>query len=413
MAIVLVSIGDEVLYGFTQNLNAFFISKELVRHNLFISEQVTIGDDPAKIKNVIRFYLELGYTVITTGGLGPTCDDHTRLVAAALFSRQLIRYQACETFLKAKYGEGLPTLEDQSIWPEGADLFENRNGTAFGFSLQDPDRYPGSILYCLPGPPIEMRPILETRIIPQLKNFAQHEEAKESISSLHMVGIYEHQVDPYLRTIEKKYPKLQFGIYPSYGTLSVHVRAKTLYQGDIDNAFEDIKSQFKEYIFNGTHGAIEEALIDLCAQNRWTLSCAESCTGGALSARLTALPGVSKVFLGATVSYSNSAKNDLLEVSEKILNQYGAVSEEVVHEMANGAKKSYKSDIAIAVSGIFGPEGAMPNKPVGTVSYAIIAFDKSFVGTRQFQGDRLAIREKVVQFLLIECFKLLSMIQAK
>lgn len=401
--IAIVSIGDEVLYGFTANANASFISQFLIQHGRVPDIIITIGDDPEVMSSNIKKLLSQGITVITTGGLGPTCDDHTKSVAALIFSRKCVHYPECEAELKARFGESLATLADQSKWPERAHLFSNPNGTAFGFCLEDEKLYGDAKLICLPGPPLEMRPILERYVL----NFLP-KPSDAFFIQLHLCGIYEHQVDPYLRELQGRYPSLQFGIYPSYGTLSVHIRTHNGAQTEAEEALHKLKQKFAPFVFEGTRGTIEEAVVQLLSLKKLTISFAESCTGGALASRITAIPGASEVFLGGVVSYSNSAKEGLLSVDSASIEKFGAVSEQITRKMAEGCKLKFASSIAIAVSGVFGPTGGTKEKPVGTVCYSIIKDGFELTGTKHFEGERLTIREKVVQFLLIECYNLIQ-----
>ncbi len=401
--IAIVTIGDEVLYGFTPNSNASFISQFLILNGLIPRLVTTIGDDRAMMASTIQKLLQQGVTVITTGGLGPTCDDFTKSVAASLFSKKCIHNPECEKELKAQYGASLPTLIDQSTWPENARLFSNPNGTAFGFCLEDEKLFGKAKLICLPGPPLEMRPMLDRYVLPLLPKCAE-----EIFLQLHLCGIPEHEVDPYLRELQKSYPSLQFGIYPSYGTLSVHIRAQKGIKLEAEEAYNKIKQKFSTLVFQGDRGGIEEAVLQLLGDKKLTLSFAESCTGGALSSRITAIPGASKVFLGSVVSYSNSVKETLLSVDAETIEKFGAVSQETTEKMARGCLQKFQSDVAIAVSGIFGPTGGTKEKPVGTVCYTIVHNKVFHSGTKHFSGERLTIREKVVQFLLIECYNLVQ-----
>lgn len=396
--VAIVAIGDELLSGATMNTNAQTIAQALNRVGCKTTLMLTLPDNPKVLFDSLCTLLKNGYTVITTGGLGPTCDDHTRVVAAELFHRTLTFYAECYADLEKRFGAICPTLHDQVVLPQGAQLFPNGVGTAYGFMLEDQQLYPGAKFFALPGPPLEMRPMLHASVVPLLAN-----NEGESKVELFLGGIYEHEVDPFLRVLQDCYPHCSFGIYPGIGVVTVRVsgsdsKALTLIH-------KALQQQFQAYLFQGTEGTLEEYFYDLMKRKGLTCGTAESCTAGALAAAITKVPGASSIFLGSVVAYSNRVKMGLLGVGEAELAAYGAVSSEVTTAMAKGVQNLLGVDLAIAVSGILGPDGGTLEKPVGTIVYTMICRGQEkqvhlVSEVLHLVGDRLEIRERVVQLIL-------------
>lgn len=401
--VAIVAIGDELLSGKTANTNATAIAKVLARIGATVEIIVTLPDDPAVLYDTIKAYLVKGAWVITTGGLGPTLDDHTREVAGKLFQKPLRFNQACFDSLISRFGPELSTLQDQATQLEGAHLFPNTVGTAFGFQLESPSLYPGATLIALPGPPQEMLPMVHTFVVPLFKSLG----AMHTIE-LFLGGVFEHEVDPLLRDLKVLYPHCLFGIYPGIGVVTVRVRSED--KTALTTICQTLQSAFKESVFQGEEGSVEEYFFTLLRQKQLTCGTAESCTAGALSALITNVPGVSAIFKGGVVAYSNSIKETLLGVDQKLLTKYGAVSLEVTDAMAYGLQKLLKVDLAIAVSGILGPTGGSSEKPIGTVCYTIVCKDKKVSNMLHLVGARRELRERLSPLILRECCKLVSLL---
>lgn len=370
MHIELVVIGNEVLSGFTVNTNAAFIGKELLGQGYRLSRQIVIPDDPEVMREEIAQALERSDLVITTGGLGPTIDDITRTIAAELFDSDFIYNEEIAKDIKARFKSNHPAIEDQATVPRKAQVFINPIGTAPGLILRDET----STLMMFPGVPVEMKPMFVDQGLPYIK---QHFPLSRQIyrKALHLFELPELAVDPMLRKLKEKYPEIDFGIYPSLGHLSVllTVEAENKQQAEkiLEQPYLDLEREFATNCFHAHSGLLEEAVQHTFIENEWTLSVAESCTGGALSSRLTEQPGASKYFLGSVVSYANKMKENVLKVPEEIIRKHGAVSAEAAASMVEGILKLTGSDFALAVTGIAGPDGGTPEKPVGTVWCAV------------------------------------------
>lgn len=388
MNIEVVSIGNEILRGTTVNTNAAEIGQALFKEGYRVSRQTSLPDDPKLLKKGLKEALERSQLVITTGGLGPTCDDLTRRAAAELFDSELHYDAIIAEDLKRRYGDLLISLEDQATVPTKAVLFNNPVGTAAGLVFHTVQ----NTLILMPGIPREMRVMLAEQLIPYLKShFPQPQKFFSRV--LHFFQLSESSVDPLLRELQQRYPSIEFGIYPAHGTLSIY--ATVLSNDDIAGerelapAMEAISTRFAENIFESPSGAIEEAVQKLFIKNGWTLSTAESCTGGSVAAHLTRIPGASNYFLGSIVSYSNQLKQSLLGVPEELLKSKGAVSEEVAVAMARGALEVMQSEFSLAVSGIAGPTGGTAEKPVGTIWAVIVQKGRAPCAWRfQAKGSR-------------------------
>jgi len=367
MDVEVVAIGNEIFSGFTVNSNAAFISRSLLKEGLETAYQTILPDEEEAIFLGLKRAMERSSLVIATGGLGPTGDDVTRSAVARLFDSPLDYNHKIAGHLKERYGEDLSTLKDQATLPQKAEVFPNYLGTASGLHLVQG----GSHLYLLPGVPQEMHALLLEQVVPQIKAEFSPQKARER-RWLYFFSMVEAELDPLLRQIRKEYPGFSYGLYPALGLLSLEISTESGKTKDLDIAEYAIKKNFGTHCFQAESGMIEEAVHTLFIERGLTLSLAESCTGGAIASRLTKLPGASGYFWGGLVAYSNRMKRDLLSVSEESLEKEGAVSRAVVEQMVKGVLEMSGSDWGIAVSGIAGPGGGSPDKPVGTV-YAAIA----------------------------------------
>ena len=274
--------------------------------------------------------------------------------------------------------------------PTKARLLKNRIGTASGLLFSEK----GKTLVLLPGVPQEMRPMFENELLPILPEYAKREE-QLATTMVHFGLLREDDVDPILRELHERYPEMDFGIYPSYGILSVRLtcsNSKTLKA--CKGALEEL---FANYLFEDTEGKIEHAIHHLFIERKLKLSCAESCTGGQIAAKITGIPGASNYFVASLVAYSNEMKEELLGVKKATLQTFGAVSREVALEMAQGLIKRTGADYGIAITGIAGPDGGTQEKPVGTVWIAMAQKEGANEAIRlQLRGSRETITASAV-----------------
>lgn len=374
MRIEIVAIGNEVLGGFTVNSNAAFISKGLQMAGWAVSRHTVLPDEKTALLTGLSEAMERSDIVLCTGGLGPTGDDITRGVAAELFQCGMRYDEDVASDLRRRYGDTFSTLDDQATIPEKAVALLNEVGSAPGLILSNEK----SLLALLPGVPSEMKPLFTEKLLPFLCTKLKG-EPRHYRRIINLWGTPEAAVDPLLRDIVAEQPLISYGIYPGLGVVSIHLIA----EGDasssgeaaaivlLEEPFQRILQRFSSRCFTAASSTLEEAVHAALIAKNETLSVAESCTGGALSAKLTQRPGASQFFRGGVVAYSNELKIKILGVPAQLLERHGAVSSQVVAAMAEGMESCSGSDWTLAVSGVAGPGGATADKPVGTVWGAI------------------------------------------
>lgn len=401
MEIDIFAVGDEVLYGYTTNSNASFIAQNLLERGFLPTMHTVVADCPNTVREQLVAALKRGRLVIMTGGLGPTVDDLTRTILAVTFNVPLVKHEVLRKRLE-KISCTPSSIEDQLIQPEGAILLENAVGTASGLVLENQTLFPGALLIAMPGVPTEMKEMFVHQALPLLEaRFTQRQGL--IVKTLHFVGLIENQLDPILRIIKQRYPHIACGIYPSFSTVSVQLRGTNA--RELEEATLPFVEAFNKHIFAAPSGTLVEAVhLELLRQNL-TLATAESCTGGALSAAFVANPDASRYLLGGIVAYSNAVKESLLSVDRLLLETHGAVSEEVTCQMALSICQKLGSNLGIAVSGILGPSGGTPEKPVGTVAASIVHDNRVVLSwTMHLKGTRQHLIKKVVEQILARLY---------
>ncbi|MEM7174391.1 MAG: nicotinamide-nucleotide amidohydrolase family protein [Chlamydiota bacterium] len=368
MTIEIVSIGSELLSGHTVNQNATTIARMLRRYGYTVSRVTTLSDALSSLTAGLRQILSRADLVIATGGLGPTQDDRTRQAVADLVKQPLVTDDAALNALKKRYGAEKIALSQQASVPQKGTLLPNPIGTAVGFAIE----VGASLLFALPGVPVEMDLMLEKRALPLIakRGLKQHDQR-----ALFFCLRNEGQFDAFLRILAKKYPLVDIGICPSYGIIAIYLTAQATSASGVGTQLNDVvaevKGLFPTHLFSTESAQVEIALQQALIKRRKTLAVAESCTGGKLAARMTALAGISEAFVGGIVAYANEVKKTVLEVSEKTLAQAGAVSRQTVIEMTQGALKKTAADYVLTTSGVAGPTGGTLEKPVGTIWMAL------------------------------------------
>lgn len=364
MRVEVVAIGDEVLSGRTVNGNGAYLARQLALAGFPVTAQRVLADEGEALKRGLSEALEQNDLVICTGGLGPTLDDCTRLAVLELVGGKNRFDERVAADLRRRYGDQLISLNDQATIPDRAEPFLNPVGTAPGLFFDLGEK----VVVLLPGVPIEMEALFQEQLLPALQRRFPASQ-RSYFESVQLLLTPESAVDPLLRELQQSYPDLSFGIYPDQAFVSVRIGAKEAAHAKIAPARKKIEAAFADRLFQGA--TLEEAVHEWMVATGSTLATAESCTGGAIAARLTRLAGASNYFLGSVVAYSNPAKESLLGVSRATLDRFGAVSGETVVEMVKGVLDRFGAQYGIAVSGIAGPSGGSPEKPVGTVWLAI------------------------------------------
>ena len=375
MNVEIVNTGSELMLGRVLNTHQQFLCRRLADLGHVVTRQVAIADTGSEIQTAVREALSRADLVITTGGLGPTSDDITRELIAELLGKKLVKNPAVLAHIEnffTKRNRPRPAKTDvETLVPEGAEVFLNATGTAPGLAMKISN---WKWLVMLPGPPRELRPMFDTFVVPLLKR----EFADEIFicRTLLTTGIGESRVQEFVETDLQ--PLVTRGLGVGYcarpGAVDVRLTAGGAGAEKLVGEGEAVVQKILgANIFGFDDDEIEAVVIGLLRSRKKTLALAESCTGGLIANRITDVPGASEIFLGGVVSYANSAKEKFLGVRAETLQQHGAVSEAVALEMALGAREKFGSDFAISVTGIAGPTGGTPEKPVGTVFIALAA----------------------------------------
>ncbi len=400
-SVEIVTIGDELLLGTTVDTNAVFLARALGEIGVPIARRATVADDPDEITDAVRQALERTGGVITTGGLGPTADDLTRPVLAKLFGRELHEDPAIVAALHALWasrGRGpLPASNlQQALVPEGAEVLVNAQGTAPGLRLTDEH---GRWVIMLPGVPRELRHMTTAHIVPWLS--ARGSGTVLRSRSVRTTSIAESALAEKLGPMKRLVEGLPLAYLPGHDGVDLRITARGLSSEEATRRLDAAVAQIQEAV--GIHAyatdglSMAEVLLDLCVARGDTIAVAESCTGGLLGARLTEIPGSSRVVLGGVIAYSNAVKEQELGVSADDIAQFGAVSEQVATQLARGVRGMTGATIGVGITGIAGPDGGTPEKPVGTVWIAIDVRGEVTSRVAIYIGDRAEIRHRATQ----------------
>ena len=407
----LITIGDELLLGFTIDTNAAHISRVLAAKGIEIVRRTTVGDEADKIAGAVREALDRTGAVITTGGLGPTSDDLTKPSIARIFDREMKLDESIAAQLEQRWRARFPTStfpttnRSQAEIPEGARILTNRHGSAPGIWLED-ER--GRWVAMMPGVPREMRGMLAEEVLPAIEARVGAIETVVLSGTLRTTGIAESAIaellgSNFLGDPETEAGSLPLAYLPGVAGVDLRVTAKGLppdrARALVAGAILKLKSRVGAYAYGEDDADLAAVVLDRCRDLRLTLAVAESCTGGMLGEHLTSISGSSDVFLGGVIAYHNQVKKDLLGVRAEDLEKYGAVSEQVALQMAAGVRERTGANVGVSVTGIAGPGGGTPEKPVGLIWVGVHASDAK---ARRFHvgGDRGEIRQRAAQAAL-------------
>lgn len=385
----IISIGTELLLGDIVNTNAQFLSQKLSFLGLDVFYQSVVGDNMERLVNQINLARSRADIIITTGGLGPTDDDITKAGLCNALKVELVLQERLAEKIKSyfeKLDKEMPKINlRQAYIPRNSKTLENNNGSAPGIIYEDKK----NIFILLPGPPNEMIPMFDSLVFPYLK-----EKSHNTIKSrtLKVAGVSESKLQEMLQDIIDKQENPTVALYAKTGEINIRVTAKTENPVEADalinNMMDKIKEILGDTIFGSDNDTMELVVNNLLRKNRKTISVAESCTGGLVSSRLTDIPGASDNLMNSLICYSNDAKARLLGVREDTLKRYGAVSKETAEEMALGIKNISKTDIGLSITGIAGPHGGTPEKPVGLCYIGWAFEDKVYTQKCLFNGSR-------------------------
>lgn len=367
-------VGTELLLGDIVNTNAAYLSRELAALGIGVYHQSVVGDNPERLRRAMAESLERADLTVVTGGLGPTCDDITRETAAELLGRRLVRDPDIAAEIERYFTlTGRKMTENnlrQAAVPEGAYVLRNDRGTAPGLILSDGH---GRHIAMMPGVPSEMVNMFEKQLRPWLLARSRGTIVSRNIG---IFGIGESAVESVLKPLMDAGVNPTVAPYAKEGEVRLRVTAKADSKPNAaalcNEMIERIRAtEVGEYIYGIDVGSIEAALVEKLRREGRTLSCAESCTGGLVAKRIVDLAGCSDVFVGGAVTYANEAKERLIGVKHETLERFGAVSAETAAEMAEGIRAALGTDVGISTTGIAGPGGGTPEKPVGTVFVAV------------------------------------------
>ncbi len=388
----IISIGDEILIGQVVNSNAAWIGEAMTGIGIEVSRNMTIADRGEDIRSALKESSERADLVIITGGLGPTRDDITKKVLAEFFSSKLVKseeaLQGIRELLGSRGVNMNPLNEEQAMVPDNCDLLPNRFGTASGMWFSKD----GTEFISLPGVPYEMKAMITGHVLPRLRD--EFSLPAIEYKTILVQGIPESHLASSLEEFEDQLPSnVKLAYLPSPG----RVRLRLTGTGDdwqtinqlIDKESVKLRERIPEENFYGfDNEQLERVLGKLLKEKGATLATAESCTGGSIAQMITSVPGSSAYFLGSVVAYSNDIKEKILGVRQDSLVEFGAVSEEVVRQMAEGVRRVYDADYSIATSGIAGPDGGTPEKPVGTTWIAVASGERTVADVFQFGEHR-------------------------
>lgn len=389
----ILAVGTELLMGQIANTNAQYISSRLPDVGIGVYYHSVVGDNPERLRQCLKLALSRSDIVITTGGLGPTKDDLTKEIISSELNRKLVLDEDTLNTIKNFFKKfNRPMTENnlkQAYIPENSIIIKNSNGTAPGCIIDEG----GKIVIMLPGPPSEMKPMFEQTVMPYLKN-----KSNSKLKSVYMriFGIGESAMEDKIQDIIDNQVNPTIAPYAKEGEVTLRITAKYSEGKDPDAiikpVIEEISKRLGDTVYSLENKDLHVVTTEMLMEKNISIAIAESCTGGLISSKITDVPGCSKIFLQGEITYSNKSKQTELGVSEETLNNYGSVSYQTAQEMAVGMRKKAGSDIAVAVTGIAGPEGGSPDKPVGLVYIALAHSDGVECKELKLWGDRNRIR---------------------
>nr|WP_312576581.1 competence/damage-inducible protein A [Sedimentibacter sp.] len=393
-------VGTELLHGDIVNTNAQYISKKFAEIGIDVHYQSVVGDNPERMKEGFHLGFSRADIVICTGGLGPTKDDITKEILADYFNLEMVYNEASYEHVKNMYARFRRDMPEnnmrQTYFPKGSKILNNENGTANACILREKTsegQYKIGIL--LPGPPKEMKPLMDEQVIPYLKQFSKEVVVGEKVV---VVNIGESAAEEMIMDLIDNQTNPTIAPYASAGKVIFRVTAKAESKEKALEMIKPVKEElFRRFGSNAyvtESGLVEDRTAELLLERNLTIAIAESCTGGMVSSRLIAYPGISKSFKEGFITYSNEAKIKTLDVKKETLDKHGAVSEETAKEMAYGAAKSANTDIGVSTTGVAGPDGGSDEKPVGLVFVCVYYKNNYNVLKINATGNRDTVRER-------------------
>jgi nicotinamide-nucleotide amidase len=398
MDVEIITIGDEVVTGHTVDTNSAFIGRALTEIGLRVKYKTSVGDELDTMEEALRIGLKRAQVVITTGGLGPTDDDMTKRAIVKVFKRNLIFHEDVLEEIKERYrrrGIDMPAInQNQALLPQGARFFPNKYGSAVGICIAEE----GRIFIALPGVPMEMRQLITDEVIPYLRSLKTGQTIK--VIKLRTTGIIESALAEMITSKIKIDSSINLGYLPSPCGVDLRIIATGSNDADAEERATSLAGQLVEtvgkYLYGREEDSLESVVGKLLVERNQKMCVAESCTGGQLGMAITTIPGSSAHFNGGVISYSNDVKVWQLGVEEDLLATAGAVSEPCALAMALGARKLFRCDYALSITGIAGPDGGSEEKPVGLVYIGLSSEKRTFARKFQFGSNREFNRSRAV-----------------
>lgn len=382
----LISVGTEILLGDILNTDAQYLSIELAKLGISVIHQSTVGDNRERLLAQLDEAAKRSDIIILSGGLGPTPDDLTKEVCCEFFGKEMFLHEPTVEKIKKYFSsKGIEMAQNnlkQAMLPKDCVIFPNDNGTAPGMAIEKD----GVHILVLPGPPRELKPMFQNCAVPYLMQFSDRIIVSHNIRTF---GIGESSMAERVNDLfDAQNPTVAPYAKDGEALLRVTAMAKTKEDAEslCEPIIEEIKKRLDAYVYGVDYNCIEEAVVGMLKEHHLKVATAESCTGGLIAKRITDVPGASEVFECGIISYANGIKHKVLGVSEDNLNKYGAVSEPVAKQMAQGALKVSGADIAVSVTGIAGPDSDSTGKPVGLVYIGLA--DKGNVWVREIRTSR-------------------------
>ncbi len=398
----IIAVGSELLTPFRLDTNSLYLTEKLNALGIEVRFKTVVGDDRERLARVLRAALDRSNLIILTGGLGPTEDDVNREVVAEALARPLrevaeVRQSIEERF--ARLGRAMsPNNARQALVPEGAEWLENKKGTAPGLWIEEG----GVRILLLPGPPHELEAMFESACLPRLARLSTGERLLSRVYKV--VGLPESEVDQRIAPIYKAYTNVTTTILAVAGAIEIHLRARAAHEDEAEALLTELGDKIElalgDHVFSTRGESLEQIVAMYLNMKQKSVAVAESCTGGLLSERLTRVPGSSGYFLGGVVCYSNDLKTKLAGVPPALLETHGAVSKPVAQALAEGIRNRSGANIGIGITGVAGPSGGTPEKPVGLVYISLADERGTQVREFRFPGDRERIRHWATQAAL-------------
>jgi len=379
----ILTIGHELLSGFTVDTNSAWIGQNLLNIGIQVTQRISVGDVKDEIQNALNYIDRDSDIIIITGGLGPTHDDVTQSTIFDYFKSKPIFDDKYWEILVERYSAFVKTVSDvnrnQAIIPDNGQLIPNPLGSARGLHYKKKRKH----YFCLPGVPSEMKIMMNETILPLLEKIS---DTEINIRTIRTTGIPESTLVEVIGEKRIHSESVNIAFLPQSPGVDIRVTGEN--QSDVDLWVNDVKDLLGNKVYGEDNTNLEAIVASQMIDRKFTLSVAESCTGGFLGHRITSVSGSSKYFVGGVLSYDNHVKRNLLHVSEFDLHTHGAVSEEVARHMAEGVRDLLKTDFGIAITGIAGPTGGTADKPVGLVYIGIATPEETFVKEYQFKTNR-------------------------